>query len=258
MIEKSQGQYQYEMSGLLRKNRKRINEELNTCHKRKFFTPLTYGAHSVTAPAIRNYTGGKLIDIGCGDMPYKELIMNKVSHYDTFDVEERTEGVTFIGDVQNMDIIDDNSYDSAVCFEVLEHVPEPAKALSEIFRILKPKAHLILTVPHLSRLHEEPHDYFRFTKYGIQQLIEVAGFKVIEINAHGSILSFLGHQSSTFFVCLFWHIPVIKHIVFFINKWLCVRLCHFIDETLDKNHIFACGYSCVAQKPDKKREEKTK
>lgn len=237
------------MSGLLRKNRKRINEELNTCHKRRFFTPLTYGTYGVAIPAITNYARGKLIDIGCGDMPYKDFIMSKVSNYDTFDIEERTEGVTFIGDIHNMDMIDDDSYDSAVCFEVLEHVQHPAKALSEIFRILKSKAHLILSVPHLSRLHEEPHDYFRYTKYGIRLLLEDAGFKVIEINARGGIFSFLGHQFSTFFVCLFWHIPVIKHVAFFINKWLCVRLCHFLDKAFDKNHIFACGYTCVAQKP---------
>ena len=239
------------MSGLLRKNRNRINEELNTCHKRRFFTPLTYGAYSVTVPAIINYAGGKLLDIGCGDMPYKDVIMSKVSCYDTFDVEKRTEGVTFIGDIQNMAMISDGSYDSAVCFEVLEHIQHPAKALSEIFRILKPGAHLILSIPHLSRLHEEPNDYFRYTKYGIRLLLENAGFKIIEINVRGGIFSFLGHQFSTLFVCLFWHIPVIKHIVFFINKWLCVRFCNFIDKTFDKNHILACGYTCVAQKPDK-------
>lgn len=236
------------MSDLLQKNRKRISQELDTCYKRRFFSPLTYGTYGATVPAITNYACGKLIDLGCGEMPYKELIMNKVSQYDTFDVEERTKGVTFIGDIQNMDMINDNSYDSAVCFEVLEHVRYPAKALSEIFRILKPKAHLILSVPHLSRLHEEPHDYFRYTKYGLRVLLEDAGFKVVEINAVGGIFSFLGHQFSTFFICLFWHIPVIKHIVFFINKWLCVRFCHFLDKILDKNQIFASGYTCVALK----------
>jgi SAM-dependent methyltransferase len=237
------------MEGLLRKNRARINEELNICHKRKFFTPLTYGAYCVTVPAITNYASGKLIDIGCGDMPYKGFIMSKVSHYDTFDIEERTEGVKFVGDIHNMDMIDDDSYDSAVCFEVLEHVQYPAKALSEAFRILKPEGYLVLSVPHLSRVHEEPHDYFRYTQYGIRMLLEDAGFKVIEINARGGIFSFLGHQLSTFFLCLLWGIPVVRHVAFFVNKWLCVRLCHVLDRVSDKNHILACGYTCVAQKP---------
>lgn len=236
------------MSGLLQKNRKKISHELDTCYKRRFFSPLTYGMYSLVAPAIMDYASGKLIDVGCGEMPYKDLIASRVSQYDTFDVEERTDGVTFVGDIQNMEMIDDNSYDSAVCFDVLEHVQYPAKALSEIFRILKPKAHLILSVPHLSRLHEEPHDYLRYTKYGIRLLLEDAGFKVVGICASGNIFSFLGHQFSTLFICLFWHIPIIKHIVFFINKWLCVRLCHFLDKVFDKNQIFASGYTCVAQK----------
>ena len=236
------------MSGLLRKNRSRVNKELRACGNRRFFTPLTYGIYCVTSPAIINYASGKLIDLGCGDMPYRDLIVGKVSQYDTFDIEERTDGVVFVGDIQNMDMINDNSYDSAVCFEVLEHVRRPAKALSEIFRILKPAASIILSVPHLSRLHEEPHDYFRYTKYGIQFLLEDAGFKVVEVNAHGGLFSFLGHQFFSFFICLFWHIPVIKHIAFFLNKWLCVKPCYFLDKAFGRNQIFACGYICVAQK----------
>ena len=237
------------MGGLLRRNRKRINEELPTCHKRRFFTPLTYGAYAVTAPAIEDYARGKLIDIGCGDMPYRDFIMRKGCRYESIDIQERAEGVTFIGDIHNMDMIDDQTYDSAICLEVLEHVQDPAKGLSEAFRILKPEGHLVLSVPHLSRVHEEPHDYFRYTQYGIRLLLENAGFRVVEINARGGIFSFLGHQLSTFFLCLLWSIPVVKHVAFFANKWLCVRLCHVLDRVLDKNHILACGYTCVAQKP---------
>lgn len=233
---------------LLKRNRLRVNKELRNAKQRRFFSPATYGDYQVKVPAILAYACGKLIDIGCGDMPYKELILNKVTQYDTFDIERRVAEVNFVGDIQNMDMISNNSYDSAVCFEVLEHVQNPFQAIAEINRILKKGGMLILSVPHLARLHEEPNDFFRYTKYGLRSLLENAGFEVLEITLQGGIFSFLGHQFSTIFVCLFWHIPIIKKIVFFINKWFCVKPCYLLDKVFDKEKIFALGYICVAQK----------
>jgi hypothetical protein len=103
-------------------------------------------------------------------------------------------------------------------------------------------------VPHLSRLHEEPHDYFRYTKYGLHTLLEKSGFDVLEMHAQGSLFSFLGHQFSTIFVCLFWHVPILKHVIFFMNKWLCVLPCSALDDVIDKKRLFALGYTCIARK----------
>jgi ubiquinone/menaquinone biosynthesis C-methylase UbiE len=74
-----------------------------------------------------------------------------------------------------------HSFDTALCFQVLEHVEEPSLLLDEALRILKPGGGLILTAPHIWNEHEMPHDYFRFTRYGLRHLLEKAGFQVIEI-----------------------------------------------------------------------------
>ena len=236
------------MKGLLQRNRLKVNEELRSAEQRRFFSPATYSGYQAIAPAIRRYVRGKFIDIGCGDMPYKNLILDEVTQYDTLDIERRVQEVKFIGDIQDMNIISDNSYDSAMCLAVLEHVQNPFRAIVEIHRILKKGGVLILSVPHLSRLHEEPKDFFRYTKYGLQFLLESAGFNILGITPEAGIFSFLGHQFSTIFVCLFWHIPILKRIVFFVNQWLCVRLCYLLDKVFDKRKIFALGYTCVAQK----------
>jgi 2-polyprenyl-3-methyl-5-hydroxy-6-metoxy-1,4-benzoquinol methylase len=115
-------------------------------------------------------------------MPFKDAISKHVSQYDSIDIESRSPSVTFIGDIQNMNMIASDSYDSALCIEVLEHVPNPVKAISEIHRILKYNAKLVCSVPHLSRLHEEPHDYYRYTKYGLSYLFENAGFRINRTN----------------------------------------------------------------------------
>ena len=96
-------------------------------------------------------------------------------------------------------------------------------------------------------MHDIPHDYFRYTKYGLESLLNQNGFKVLEILPRGGLFSFLGHQFSNIFLSLFWHIPIIKNIVFFINKWFCVKLSYFLDKHIDKNKLFALGYTVVAE-----------
>ena len=193
----------------------------------------------------------KCLDAGCGDMPYKDYISNLVSKYDTLDYEAHISGITYIGDIQDMHMINDGSYDTITCFEVLEHIENPFKAISELRRVIKIEGKLILSVPHLSRLHDVPHDYFRYTKYGLKSILENNGFKVLDIKARGGLFSFLGHQFSTIFLCIFWHLPILKNITFFINKWISVKFSYLLDNLIDPGKIFALGYTVVAEAIDK-------
>ncbi len=236
------------MRELLKRNRLRINAELASYEARKHFSPSCYAHSVVTLSALLMHVHGKCLDIGCGDMPFKALIERQISQYDSIDVERRIAEVKYVGDIQNMDMINNDSYDSALCLEVLEHVPNPVKAISEMHRILKKGAKLICSVPHLSRLHEEPHDYYRYTKYGLRYLFENAGFRVISIEPTGGILCFLGHQFSTLFLVPLWHIPLLKNIAFWINKWLIVKGFYTCDKLFDQSKLFALGYTCVVEK----------
>lgn len=236
------------LRGLLKRNRQRIKEELKTVEQRRHFSPAGYSIYDVTRPAILEYTHGKVIDVGCGDMAYKDIILSRVSEYDTMDRIKRFPEVKFEGDVQDMHFIKDETYDTVISTSVLEHVRNPFRAVSEMRRILKKGGTLIISAPMLCRLHEEPYDFFRFTKYGFKSILEDSGFKVIKIMPEAGLFSFIGHQFSTVFVCAFWHIPVIKNIAFFINKWLCVMPCYLLDKIFDKDKSLAYGYTCVAEK----------
>ena len=89
-----------------------------------------------------------------------------------------------------------------LCTEVLEHLPEPQKAIDEMFRVLKPGGQLLLTTRFLFPIHDAPHDYFRYTKYGLRHLLR--RFDILELqeetDAVGSLavlLQRLGMQAQT-------------------------------------------------------------
>ena len=131
------------------------------------------------------YLKGSLIDIGCGIKPYKELL----SPYVTEHVGVDHDGT--IHNKKNIDLFgtaykipaDDESFDSAICTAVLEHLEEPESALHECFRVLKPDGYAIYSVPFIWHLHEEPRDFYRYSKYGLKYLFEKTGFEIIECKA---------------------------------------------------------------------------
>ena len=147
---------------------------------------LVYKLHDAALlNVVKLWARGSLIDIGCGEKPYQELFAPFVDKHIGIDHED-----TF-HDKSNIDLIgsayeipaQDSSFDSAVCTAVLEHLEEPELALRECHRILKPGGCAIYSVPFIWHLHEEPRDFFRFSKYGLRYLFEKVGFEIVELEA---------------------------------------------------------------------------
>ncbi|GAB7004488.1 hypothetical protein JCM18899A_19610 [Nocardioides sp. AN3] len=233
----------------LKQVRAQIDKDLGSSADRQFFSPVVYSQYQVTLPLIRAKAHGRFIDLGCGEMPYRPFVESQTDEYHTFDIEERTAGVTYVGDIQSMPQVPSGYYDTAVSLEVFEHVPDPRAAASEVFRVLRPNGTFIMSVPHMSRLHEEPYDFFRYTKYGVRRILEDAGFTDVEITKRGGLLTFVGHQLSTAILTLTWPIPVVRRLGWEINKWLVTRLAYGLDSRLDGKGLFAMGYTAVARKP---------
>lgn len=77
--------------------------------------------------------------------------------------------------------IADASVDTAVFLEVAEHLQRPREALGEIARVLCSQGHLLMSVPFLYPLHDEPHDYQRYTLHGLSREITMAGLDLESI-----------------------------------------------------------------------------
>jgi SAM-dependent methyltransferase len=145
---------------------------------------------------------GKLLDAGCGKMPYKKYILanTTVTEYIGLDVENAKvydsavqPDFTWNGKVMPFG---NEVFESAFATEVLEHCPEPEVFLKEIYRVLKPGGGFFFTVPFLWNLHEVPHDEYRYTPFALERHLRNAGFGDININAlggwHASMAQMLG------------------------------------------------------------------
>lgn len=123
-----------------------------------------------------------VLDIGCGQKPYADLFSDSVHIGLNNGVEDATPDV--VGNATRLPIRS-GSVDLVFCTQVLEHVPHPWDLVAECFRVLKPGGSLVLSAPFYWPLHEEPHDYFRFTRYGLERLIRDAGFSQCQVRADG-------------------------------------------------------------------------
>ncbi|MFA5864688.1 MAG: class I SAM-dependent methyltransferase [Phycisphaerae bacterium] len=134
---------------------------------------------------------GRLLDVGCGFSPYKSLLKAidnytgldiKGNHYIIAEEEKDKDKVFFDGKTIPFE---PQQFDSILCTEVLEHVFEPQDFINEIYRVLKGDGCVLLTTPFLWPLHDEPYDFYRYTRYALKELFEHAGFSEITILVRG-------------------------------------------------------------------------
>jgi SAM-dependent methyltransferase len=126
---------------------------------------------------------GKILDVGSGRSRRYETFCTNKSSYVTMD-HSTDGGPDIVGSAEAIPL-PDASIDSIICTQVLEHLPHPHIAMKEMARILKAKGFILLTIPQQNELHEVPHDYFRYTCFGLRVLFEDAGFQVLEMDQRG-------------------------------------------------------------------------
>jgi SAM-dependent methyltransferase len=147
----------------------------------------------------RRFAKGKLLDIGCGSKPYCQLFSPGVKEYVGLDFKktagDRISHADVIGSALDLPFAN-NSFDTVLSTEVLEHIPLPGKMLKEIYRVLRPGGYIILTAPLFWPIHEKPFDYFRYTPYGLRYLLEESGLKIIKLDKTMGLFSTVGQLFS--------------------------------------------------------------
>lgn len=135
--------------------------------------------------AAKEYACGKLLDIGCGEKPLRSMFAPYVTEHIGLDHQDSLhskDNVDIFGSAYEIPK-ENECFDTVLCTAVLEHLEEPAKAIAEANRVLKKGGIAIYTVPFFWHLHEEPRDFYRYTKYGLKYLFEKNAFEIVEIKA---------------------------------------------------------------------------
>lgn len=151
--------------------------------------------------SLAQHAHGRMLDVGCGDKPYQALFASRVTEHVGVDYEEtfmdsayaKASKADFIysGDMLPFAAAE---FDTVLCTQVLEHTPKPWALVAEMARVLKPGGTLILTAPFSFRVHSEPYDFYRFTRYGMASLAEANDLSVLTIQLRGGFWAVIGQK----------------------------------------------------------------
>lgn len=129
-----------------------------------------------------NSLRGKTLNVGSGSFE-RYALPESVTEYVRMDIAPGP-NVDVVGRAERIPF-PDASFDSVLSTQVFEHVEEPERAAAEIARVLTAGGVTVVTVPQWNELHEEPHDYWRYTRYGLQALFERYGFELVSMEQRG-------------------------------------------------------------------------
>jgi SAM-dependent methyltransferase len=149
---------------------------------------------------------GRLLDVGCGDAPHEHIFRPFVDSYLGIEHEATYTATNAAARRVRADVLydgkrlpfEDETFDTVLSVQVLEHTPHPGELVSEMARVLRESGILIMTVPFSFRLHEEPHDYLRFTPHILRELCQSAGLTVEEVVPRGSLWSVVAHKLNSY------------------------------------------------------------
>ncbi|MDJ0677983.1 MAG: class I SAM-dependent methyltransferase [Calothrix sp. MO_167.B42] len=201
---------------------------------------------------INQHARGILLDLGCGNVPLYDMYKDKVIDNICVDWGNSLHKNSYLDyefDLNAEIPLKSEQFDTILITDVLEHIANPNKLMSEVARLLKPSGKIILTVPFLYWLHEQPYDYFRYTAFALNMFCQTNNLTVVELEPYGGapevILDIIA-----------------KHISFLQKKSAFASQIHlFLSRTLMSSSfvqklssktakIFPLGYYLIASKPE--------
>lgn len=152
-----------------------------------------------------------------------------------------------VGDLLDLPLRE-GSCDALLNVVVLEHTPDPYCVIRELGRVLRSGGRLLMVVPLIWEVHQAPHDYFRFTRYGLEHMLGAAGLEVLRLAPLGGFFWLAGRYS--FYFLKFWRnglrvifLPLLAPFFGF----LIPLVCYYLDP-LDRSDQYTLGYVCEARK----------
>ena len=216
---------------------------------RRLKGPETRIERAVAAFAAGLAPGAPTLDAGAGELRYRAAFERQRYVATDLAVGDATWDYSRLDALADLSALPfrDESFDAAINVVVLEHVRDPGGVLCEISRVLRPGGRLLVVAPQQWEVHQAPHDYFRFTRYGLRLLLERAGFDAVEMEPMGGYFTLLARRA-------------VNSLNYFQGGWrwllfppaaaaACVlALTLPLLDGLDREKDFTLGYICVASK----------
>jgi len=200
---------------------------------------------------IREHSSGLLADIGCGSVPYynmyKDLVTDNVC-VDWGKEDGEVSYLDYVADLNKEIPLESDQFNTIVCTDVLEHISNPALLFSEMSRIMKKEAKIIITVPFMYWVHDAPYDYHRYTRFMLSEYCNRNQLNVLSVEEYGGLPEIL--YDLVYKGYIFYNLPLRKAFLYcwkvlgtflyrrsFVKRW-----------SARSRETFPLGYVLVAQK----------
>jgi SAM-dependent methyltransferase len=139
---------------------------------------------------IRRYACGKLLDLGCGKVPlfdaYKDFVTENIC-VDWGNSLHENEYLDLECDLTRTLPFANGEFNTIILSDVLEHIPDPMQLWNEMSRVLTSGGRIIMNVPFFYWLHEQPHDYYRYTEFSLRRFAKASGMNIVQLTAVGGV-----------------------------------------------------------------------
>lgn len=202
------------------------------------------------AKACAEHAKGLLLDLGCGKVPFYGMYKDHIDDVICVDWAEVVQENPFLDQICDLNKplpFENETFDTILMSDVLEHIRYPEALMKEIGRILKKEGKLLMNVPFFYSLHDEPHDYFRYTRHALRGFCEEANLQVFYLEAGGGVPEILSDIFSKNVII----VPYIgKYLCLMFQFWakLALKL-PFVQKVSEKTgYRFPFAYFLIAEK----------
>ena len=197
---------------------------------------------------IPQYCSGLMLDLGCGKAPLFGTYKNYIIDVMCVDWVNSFHDLSYIDiscDLSKPLPLQNQHFDTIILSDVLEHIPTPENLWLEMARIIKPGGHLLVSVPFYYWLHEEPHDYYRYTEHALKRFASLSGFEILVMEQYGGVPEILADILAKNIINFHWRFgPLFADYIQRLVSWYVSQR----KQSTKKLSPFPLGYFLVAQK----------
>jgi SAM-dependent methyltransferase len=225
----------------------------------RLIADLTAGFYDIN---LRQHAKGKLLDLGCGKVPlyaaYREFVTDNIC-VDWGNKLNKNEYLDYELDLTRNLPFSESEFDTIILSDVLEHIPVPEQLWKEMARILSKNGKIIMNVPFYYWLHEQPHDYYRYTEFALRRFVETSGLRLIQLEPIGGAPEVMADLFAKNILRLpklggsFALVPKLGRSLALVAQWFMLGFIRTkfgkkVSETTSK--FFPFGYFLIAEKPN--------